>query len=107
MSSRPSSTSVPGLAAKPVIDLMAAAEDLGAVERHEDALAEHGYRRHHNAMTDRLLYVVTKDSWPTRRATPHSTGRSWPPESAPTGTPRAGRPGPRALGLLSNPVWER
>ncbi|MGF1428258.1 GrpB family protein [Kitasatospora sp. LaBMicrA B282] len=73
------STAVPGLAAKPVIDLMAAAEDLDAVEQHEDALLGLGFRRHHNGMTDRLLYaratdgvrthllhVVTLASWPTR-----------------------------------------
>ncbi|MBW5484587.1 GrpB family protein [Streptomyces bambusae] len=73
------STAVPGLAAKPVIDLMAAADDLGAVETREAALARLGYRRHRNALTDRLLYVreadgrrthilhvVTTESWPTR-----------------------------------------
>lgn len=75
------STAVPGLAAKPVIDLMAAAPDL--VERHADALAGLGYHRHVNGMVDRLLYVreagreaervrthilhvVTLDSWPGR-----------------------------------------
>ncbi len=73
------STAVPGLAAKPVIDLMAAAEDLQPVERHEDVLAGLGFARHANGMTDRLLYartpdgvlthnlhVVTSASWPTR-----------------------------------------
>ncbi|MFI6393781.1 GrpB family protein [Nonomuraea sp. NPDC050540] len=73
------STAVPGLAAKPIIDLMAAAEDLAPVERRESALTGLGYERHFNGMTDRLLYVrasggvraynlhvVTLASWPTR-----------------------------------------
>lgn len=73
------STAVPGLAAKPVIDLMAAVADLGVIESGEDVLAGLGHARHHNGMTDRLLYVrarlgirthilhvVTLDSWPTR-----------------------------------------
>lgn len=73
------STAVPGLAAKPVIDLMAAVEDLDVVERREDVLAGLGFGRHHNGMVDRLLYVrahggrrthilhvVTLESWPTR-----------------------------------------
>jgi GrpB-like predicted nucleotidyltransferase (UPF0157 family) len=73
------STAVPGLAAKPVIDLMAAVEDLDVAEQREDVLAELGFGRHTNGMTDRLLYVrtrdrirthilhvVTLDSWPTR-----------------------------------------
>ncbi|MFE6610666.1 GrpB family protein [Amycolatopsis sp. NPDC057786] len=82
------STAVPGLAAKPVIDLMAAAEDLGAVERNQ------------NAMTDRLLYVrargglrtriVTNDSWPTRRYADLKRAIV-AAESAPTGTPRRRR----------------
>ncbi|WP_222106018.1 GrpB family protein [Catellatospora sichuanensis] len=71
------STAVPGLAAKPVIDLMAAVTSLDCVD---DAAVERlGYRRHHNGMEDRLLYVrerdehrthilhvVTLESWPTR-----------------------------------------
>ncbi|MEU7154640.1 GrpB family protein [Streptomyces sp. NPDC045456] len=73
------STSVPGLAAKPIIDLMAAAEDFGAVEAREEALARIGFRRSANGMTSRLLYirgegshrthhlhVVTLESWPAR-----------------------------------------
>ncbi|MFH8411235.1 GrpB family protein [Streptomyces sp. NPDC018019] len=73
------STAVPGLAAKPIIDLMAAAEDLTAVETREEALARLGFRRDHNGMTGRLLYVrgddsrrthhlhvVTLESWPSR-----------------------------------------
>jgi GrpB-like predicted nucleotidyltransferase (UPF0157 family) len=73
------STAVPGLAAKPIIDLMAAVTDLAVVERHEETLGDKGYRRHSNGMADRLLYVrtvadtrthilhvVTRQSWPTR-----------------------------------------
>ena len=73
------STAVPGLAAKPIIDLMAAVADLDVVARREPDLAEIGYRPHLNGMTDRLLYVrsvggvrthilhvVTLESWPTR-----------------------------------------
>lgn len=73
------STAVPGLAAKPVIDLMAAVEDLDTVAPHDNALAELGFLPHDNGMRDRLLYVrkqgdvwthilhvVTLASWPTR-----------------------------------------
>ncbi|GAA3193547.1 GrpB family protein [Actinocorallia longicatena] len=73
------STAVPGLAAKPVIDLMAAVGDFAEVEAGEGRLADLGYERHVNTMTDRLLYfgmaggrrtsilhVVSLESWPTR-----------------------------------------
>lgn len=73
------STAVPGLAAKPVIDLMAAVHDLARAAPHEAALAGFGFHPHENGMTDRLLYVraangvrshilhvVTLESWPTR-----------------------------------------
>jgi GrpB-like predicted nucleotidyltransferase (UPF0157 family) len=73
------STAVPGLAAKPTIDLMAAAGKLDRVAERETELGKLGYRRHLNGMNDRLLYVrtlgerrthilhvVTLDSWPTR-----------------------------------------
>ena len=73
------STAVPGLAAKPSIDLMAAAARLDVVETRERELVSLGYHRHSNGMVDRLLYersagesrthilhVVTLDSWPTR-----------------------------------------
>lgn len=72
------STAVPGLAAKPIIDLMAAMPDLELARPQGQALAENGFRPHSNGMTDRLLYiradggvrshilhVVTMDSWPT------------------------------------------
>jgi GrpB-like predicted nucleotidyltransferase (UPF0157 family) len=73
------STAVPGLAAKPVIDLMAAVHDLTHAAPHQVALADLGFHPHDNGMTDRLLYVredngvrshilhvVTLESWPTR-----------------------------------------
>jgi GrpB-like predicted nucleotidyltransferase (UPF0157 family) len=72
------STAVPGLAAKPVIDLMAATEALGAVAAAENALKLLGYRRIESGMPERLFYrregepvayhlhVVTARSWDTR-----------------------------------------
>ena len=73
------STSVPGLAAKPVIDLMAAAASLDAVAAAEDALAGLGYHFFDTGMTGRLFYyrdedgqrayqlhVVPADTWETR-----------------------------------------
>lgn len=72
------STAVPGMDAKPTIDLMAAAE-LTAAETAQPRLEALGYERHFNGMTDRLLYmrfassvrthilhVVSEESWPTR-----------------------------------------
>ncbi|MBF6327412.1 GrpB family protein [Nocardia transvalensis] len=50
------STSVPGLAAKPVIDLMASVSDLDEVVAREDNLAWLGYRREENGMSGRLFY---------------------------------------------------
>jgi GrpB-like predicted nucleotidyltransferase (UPF0157 family) len=71
------STAVPGLAAKPVVDLMASVADLAAVDL--DRLAGHGFRLVPTDMPDRLflqrfdpdgtayhLHVVTAGSWPTR-----------------------------------------
>ncbi|MET9911047.1 GrpB family protein [Streptomyces sp. NPDC006476] len=73
------STAVPGLAAKPVIDLMAAVHDLTHAAPHQAALTGLGFHPHDNGMNDRLLYVradnavrshilhvVTLESWPTR-----------------------------------------
>jgi GrpB-like predicted nucleotidyltransferase (UPF0157 family) len=73
------STAVPGLAAKPVIDLMAAVHDLAHARPHRSALARLGFRPHDNGMTDRLLFVradgaarshilhvVSLASWPAR-----------------------------------------
>jgi GrpB-like predicted nucleotidyltransferase (UPF0157 family) len=50
------STSVPGLAAKPIIDLMAAAADLDRVVGHDESLAELGYLRLDGGMPGRLFY---------------------------------------------------
>jgi GrpB-like predicted nucleotidyltransferase (UPF0157 family) len=72
------STAVPGLAAKPVIDLMAATEALDVVAAAADVLHGLGYRRIETGMPQRLFYrceggpvayhlhVVTAASWDTR-----------------------------------------
>jgi GrpB-like predicted nucleotidyltransferase (UPF0157 family) len=54
------STSVPGLAAKPIIDLMAAA-DLDAVAGREDDLAALGYHRFDVGTPARLFYYRDED----------------------------------------------
>lgn len=73
------STAVPGLAAKPSIDLMAAVAELTEPNGATAALADLGWRSHPAIKPDRLLYVreaggewtallhvVTRDSWDTR-----------------------------------------
>src|SRR5690349_5864937 len=72
------STAVPGLAAKPVIDLMAAAGDLRTVTDREPALTALGYRLVDTGMPGRLFYrrdgrpvayhlhVVPADTWEHR-----------------------------------------
>ncbi|MFF5081182.1 GrpB family protein [Actinoplanes sp. NPDC000266] len=73
------STSVPGMAAKPVIDVMVAVGELGVVEQRETVVEALGYRRVDVGMPERLFYrrvrdgelvvhlhVVTVDSWGTR-----------------------------------------
>jgi GrpB-like predicted nucleotidyltransferase (UPF0157 family) len=72
------STSVPGLAAKPVIDLMAAVRDLRDATDREPALAALGYALVDTGMPGRLFYrrdarpvayhlhIVTDDSWDGR-----------------------------------------
>jgi GrpB-like predicted nucleotidyltransferase (UPF0157 family) len=50
------STSVPGLAAKPIIDLMAAADSLEAVVAHDGELLGIGYQRQDTGMPGRLFY---------------------------------------------------
>jgi GrpB-like predicted nucleotidyltransferase (UPF0157 family) len=55
------STSVPGLAAKPVIDLMAAAASLDAVAEVEGALARLGYQRLDVFPAGRLYYYRDED----------------------------------------------
>ncbi len=74
------STSVPGLAAKPIIDIMASVNDLESVLAQTDKLARIGYADHHTDMPNRLLFhkhapergysvhlhIVTADTWDTR-----------------------------------------
>jgi GrpB-like predicted nucleotidyltransferase (UPF0157 family) len=73
------STSVPGLAAKPIIDLMAAAASLDQVAAAQDALAGLGYQFLDTGMPGRLFYyrdengqrayqlhVVPPEGWDTR-----------------------------------------
>jgi GrpB-like predicted nucleotidyltransferase (UPF0157 family) len=73
------STAVPGLAAKPIIDLMAASDDLADVVAHDGTLGLLGYERHDTGMPARLFYgrdengrrtyqlhVVPAETWPTR-----------------------------------------
>ncbi len=72
------STAVPGLAAKPVIDMMAAVHDLATAMGSLPRLAPQGYVLTETGMSDRLflqrpgtpsfnLHIVTTDSWPTRK----------------------------------------
>ncbi|TDC22920.1 GrpB family protein [Streptomyces sp. 8K308] len=75
------STSVPGLAAKPVIDLMASVATLDDLTPEREAVLERlGYARQETGMPQRLffyrdddagrrshhLHVVTEDTWDTR-----------------------------------------
>jgi GrpB-like predicted nucleotidyltransferase (UPF0157 family) len=73
------STAVPGLAGKPIIDLMACVDSLDAVLRAEAGLNDLGYRRADTGMPNRLFYarddgdvrthhlhVVTSDTWAGR-----------------------------------------
>ena len=71
------STAVPGLAAKPVIDIMAAVEALEAVSPVLTSLGRHGYVLVETGMRDRMflqrpgvpgvnLHIVTLASWPER-----------------------------------------
>ncbi|SOD63619.1 GrpB domain, predicted nucleotidyltransferase, UPF0157 family [Streptomyces zhaozhouensis] len=71
------STSVPGLAAKPVIDLMASVDALALVSARDAELAAAGLRFVDAGMPERLFYqdvdrglnfhVVTADSWENRK----------------------------------------
>jgi GrpB-like predicted nucleotidyltransferase (UPF0157 family) len=56
------STAVPGLAAKPIIDLMAAAEDLESVVAADGTLGRLGYQRLDAGMPDRLFYRRSENS---------------------------------------------
>ena len=55
------STSVPGLAAKPIIDLMAAADEVDLVAQRDDALSALGYHRFDTGMPGRLFYFRDRD----------------------------------------------
>jgi GrpB-like predicted nucleotidyltransferase (UPF0157 family) len=55
------STSVPGLAAKPIIDVMATADSLEAVIAHDEQLLGLGYQRHDTGMPGRLFYSRDTD----------------------------------------------
>ena len=54
------STSVSGLAARPIIDLMAAAEDLARVTADDETLGLLGYQRHETGMPDVCSTVVMR-----------------------------------------------
>ncbi|WNV84592.1 GrpB family protein [Umezawaea sp. Da 62-37] len=73
------STAIPGLAAKPVIDLMASTPDLDTVLATEAVLTDLGYVREETGMRNRLFYrrdtngtrthhlhVIPADNWDTR-----------------------------------------
>ncbi|HYZ54560.1 MAG TPA: GrpB family protein [Streptosporangiaceae bacterium] len=73
------STAVPGLAAKPIIDLMAAAADLAQVTARDETLRLLGYQHRDTGMPGRLFYrrdkngkrayhlhIVPAGTWPTR-----------------------------------------
>src|SRR5690606_38382721 len=113
------STAVPGPAAEPVIDLMAAVPSLEDVPGHGPALARIGFTPHENGMTGRrpyvrapggvrthILHVVASAGPPPappprlparprrrRRATPGSSAGSRPPAPCWAATPR---PRPRS-----------
>ncbi|HVG47060.1 MAG TPA: GrpB family protein [Rubellimicrobium sp.] len=75
------STAVPGLAAKPVLDIMAAVVTLEEADARLPLLAALGYGLHATGLRERLvlqraaqpgrpavnLHIVTLASWPTRR----------------------------------------
>lgn len=73
------STAVPGLKAKPVLDLMAGVAALGDVDRLAPALAEAGYRpvptdfqrrrflrKRIDAQTAAHLHLIPRSAWPTQ-----------------------------------------
>jgi GrpB-like predicted nucleotidyltransferase (UPF0157 family) len=69
------STAVPGLAAKPVIDMMAAVDTLEDLKVYVPALGAHGYALIETGMRERHflqragfnLHIVTLASWPRRK----------------------------------------
>jgi len=58
------STAVPGLAAKAIVDLMAASPDFAAVRSRADRLAAIGYIGADNGMPGRLLFHKTEGGMP-------------------------------------------
>lgn len=64
------STSVPGMPAKPVIDMMAAVDELGAADRAAPLLAGRGYRRFPHRV-DAVLF--TRSDGPTQTHALHLT----------------------------------
>ncbi|MCL2513904.1 MAG: GrpB family protein, partial [Oscillospiraceae bacterium] len=55
-------TSIPGLSAKPIIDIMVFVYDINKVEQHNDAMKRLGYTaRGENGMTGRRYFVKYKD----------------------------------------------
>jgi len=104
------STSVPGLAAKPIVDLMAATATLSRLHEGEAPLEALGYHRVEVGMPGRLFYrragsghsdihlhVVLDDGWPTRS---ERALRDYLREHSADATRYAAR------GLPSVPVWE-
>lgn len=69
------STAVPGLAAKPVIDVMGALDSLSDLLPYQPTLTARGYRMVETGMRDRHflqrpgfnLHIVTLASWPRRK----------------------------------------
>ena len=110
------STSVPGLEAKPIIDLMAAADSLDAVAAAEDALARLGYQRLDVFPPGRLYYyrdedgpqachlhVVPTDTFGIRN---EQLLRDHLRAGQDRADPGADRPGRADRGLPPVPVWE-
>ena len=89
------STSVPGLAAKPVIDLMAAAASLDAVAAAEDALAGLGYHRFDTGMPGRLFYFRDEDGQRAYQLHVVPAGTCGRPQRAAAPRPPARPPGRR------------
>ena len=65
------STAVPGLAAKPIIDLMAATDDLDRVVGRDGDLRLLGYEFRDAGMPGRLFYRRGADTPPARRRSKH------------------------------------
>ena len=56
------STSIPGLSAKPIIDILVFIHDINKVEQHNDEMKIHGYTaRGENGMSGRRYFVKNKD----------------------------------------------